>query len=367
MKTNNLKSPILRLGAFALAAGIGLCNIGCNQDVSKLFFTVKGKDLEVTFCDRGASIYSIKYKDTFVTYHPKDYNTFLTDGYCFGRTLGRVTGRIKDGKLNVEGKDYQLELNETGGSGNKNNSIHGGKNGLPSKNFTRYIHETTNSVNVSFNYVSPHMEAGYPETLDTWVTYSVYKNENKIDTHITATSTGVTPVNITTHPFFRLGNDGDVKDCILEIPADQRAEFVVDANKHTDQVPIGKINVKDTPFDFRGGKAIGKDIEKAKAEDETSGGYDHIWIFNENKQYINLTNPKTNIKLHVDTDADAIIMYANCYPHTNDEMNPSGKDALYSGISVEPYKFFTKDSVSDLNIAPDEPFTRNISYTFSGL
>lgn len=367
MNTYKNKSKAVKLSALLLLSGAAIATtVGCNNN-SKLFFTVKGKDLEVTFCDRAASIYSIKYGDTVVTYHPKDYNTFLTSGYCYGRTLGRITGRIKDGKLNVDGKEYQLEMNEV--TATKNNSIHGGTNGLPSKNFTRHVIESDSAVKVTFNYFSPDGEAGYPESLNTTITYTVHKDTSKIEVAINAASSGKTPVNITTHPFFRLSNDGDIKDHVLTIPADNRAEFENEASKKTNQVVIGTKSVDGTAFDFRTGKKIGKDIETAKEYDPISGGYDHIWKFNdgESNRYINLYNDKTKINLHVDTDADAIIMYANCYPHENDEMNPSGKDSLYSGISVEPYKFFTKDTVDDLMITPDKPFTRNITYTFSTL
>lgn len=364
MKTNN-KNPKIKSFVALLIGAASLSSVGCNS-VDKLFFTVKGKDLEVTFCDRAASIYSIKYKDQYITYHPKDYNTFLTSGYCYGRTLGRITGRIKDGKLKVDGKEYQLEMNEV--TATKNNSIHGGKNGLPSKDFKRHVSETNNVVKVSFNYFSPDGEANYPGDLDTWVTYTVYKKTNRIDVNITATSDRITPVNITTHPFFRLGNEGDIKDHELTIKANKMAEFVVDSVKHTtDQVPVGTKAVSGTPFDFTTTKTIGKDIEAAKASDITSGGYDHIWYFGDDKFDVKLKNPKNGITLQVDSDADAIIMYANCYPHENDEMNPSGKDTLYSGISVEPYKFFTKDqdSIDGLMITPDKPFERNITYTIT--
>lgn len=372
MNRNSIKTKAMRFLPLLLLTGVSFSNISCERYkkedyLSKLFFTIKGKDLEITFCDIAASVYSIKYKGQYITYHPKDYKTFLTPGYWYGKTLGRITGRIKDGKLNVKDKIYQVEINETGGEGNKNNSIHGGFNGLTTRPFKHYIYENNENIQVSFNYVSPHLEAGYPETLDTWVVYTVHKNEDKFDINITATSTGITPVNITTHPFFRLGNSGDVKNHLLKIPANEMAKYEFNGNK-TNHIVVDKRPITGTPFDFsqENGKPIGQDVEKAKEEDPVSGGYDHIWIFkDENSRYIELTNPDNKLKLRMDTDADAIIMYSNCYPHKDDEMNPSGKDALYSGISVEPYKFFTKDTVSDLNITPNNPFKRNISYTVS--
>lgn len=363
MKNNKFKSKKFYLSSLLLVGFVSLTNVSCGKNIDELFFTVKGKDLEVTFCDRGASIYSIKYKDTVVTYHPKDKSTFLKDDYYYGKTLGRVAGRIKDGKLKVDGKDYQLEVNET--SGKKHNSLHGGKNSFAARDFKHYIEEKNDTIKVSFNYLSPSLEAGFPEVMDSWFVYTIYKNESKIDLNITANVSGTTPCNLSTHPFFRLSNDGDILDHTLEIKSSKMAQY--DEKGEDQTVENFDKDVADTPWDFRDAKKIGKDIEEAKSKDPVSRGYDHIWKFDDDgeENYVELKNPKTNLSLKVTSDADAVILYSNCYPHEGMEINPSGTDTLFSGITIEPIKSFTKYSVEDLNITPDKPFSRYISYKFS--
>ena len=139
---------------------------------------------------------------------------------------------------------------------------------------------------------------------------------------------------------------------------------------------IGKKEFGDSPseslkyFDFRKEKTIGQDIDEVKKIDKVSGGYDHIWVFGENNKTndITLKNSATDIQLKVTSDADAVIMYANCYPKENIEFNPSGVDTLNAGITIEPIKFFTRDKVGEtLNINPSKEFTRNITYTFSDI
>lgn len=366
MNTISNKSKGLRLGGLFLLAGTALASVGCDV-TSHLFFTVKGKDLEVTFCDRGAGIYSIKYKDTYVTYHPQNQNVYLKNDYYYGKALGRVAGRIKDGKMTVDGKDYQLDINEKDNF-YKNNNIHGGKDSITTKNFTRKIRENTDEVTVTFSYLSPSMESGFPEELYCVYEYKISKSESKIDININGTPTGPTPVNLSNHPYFRLGNDGDILNHTITMSnAVSLAKFNIHENKRTDQVVTGEIPLDNTEveeWDFRNEKRIGKDIAAAKAKDLTSGGYDHIWKFDDKYKTndIVLKNPNNKISLTVNTDANAVIMYANCYPHENDLMNPSGKDALYAGITIEPIQFFKK--AEDLIRTPDNPYQRHISYTF---
>jgi len=370
MNTITMKSKGLRLGGLFLLAGAALSSIGCDT-LGHLFFTVKGKDLEVTFCDRGAGIYSIKYKDTFVTYHPQNEHTYIKNDYYYGKALGRVAGRIKDGTFKLNGREYQLDINEKDNY-YKNNNIHGGKNSITTRKFDRKVTETDNDINVMFTYTSQAMESGFPERLDCVYNYKISKTESKITLDIFGIPSGPTPVNLSNHPYFRLGNEGNILKHTLEMPtAKSLAKFEMHEDNRTDQVVTGEISLdKAKEFDFRKEKAIGQHIEKAKELDLTSGGYDHIWKFNNStNNTITLKNPDNGISLKVDTDADAVIMYANCYPHTDDAMNPSGKDALYAGITIEPIKFFVQDpntkELNDIIYTPDKPYTRNITYTFN--
>jgi len=376
MKTNpKMRSKLFTLASFALLGGVVMGTSSCGKIGSKsiddYFFTVKGKDLEVTFCDKGAAIYSIKYKDEYMTYHPKNKEVFMKDDYYYGKVLGRVTGRFKDGKLNIDGKDYQLEVNEV--SKTKNNSLHGGTHGLATKYFNRFVSEDDYGTYVTFRYLSPDMEAGYPGDLDISLKYTIQKNVSEITLAISATTNKKTPIDITTHPYFRLGNTGTIKDHKLIIGTDKMAQY----DSTGGQTVIGVSDISESgPYNFNTdiGDAftIGSRIEKAKELDPISGGYDNIWASKEGEllKDIKLFNDKNTLKVSwIGGEANAIIMYSNCYPHINDEMNPSGKDELYAGISVEPYKFFSRNDLSPIMYGPNEDngptFENVITYTFS--
>lgn len=367
MKTNISKSKALRLCAFALLGGAIISTTGCSNDnISKLFFTVKGDQLEVVFCDRGASIYSIKYKDQFVTYHPKDKKTFITDNF-YGKCLGRIAGRIPDGNLRIGSKEYSLEINET--KGGKNNCLHGGKNGLHTVDWTHEIVELKDCYQVTFKYVSPAGESGFPENLNVRYVYNVSKTDGELNLVIDAGSSGLTPADLSIHPYFRLGNSGTIKKHKLTVSTDYIAKY--DDEGH--QTVIGTKKVTDAgnePWNFKTAKEIGKDIEEAARKDVVSGGYDHIWYFGENDNIgeNDLVLESDKIRLDVTSeDSNAVIMYSNCWEVDGQEMNDGEKDTKYAAITIEPYTFFTTEqkSIEKLFINKDKSFTRHITYSFS--
>lgn len=369
MKKQRIISKVLLAGALLPVTSLAFVNTSCS-DSEKLFFNIQAGDLDITFCDKGASIFSIKYKDEYITYHPHDKNVFLQDDNYYGKTLGRVAGRIKDGKLNVGGKDYQLEVNEVkhDGQTEKNNTLHGGTHSLATKNFNRTIGETENYYTVSFNYASPAGESGFPETVNSTFTYNIYKNISKIDLYITASSSGPTPINLSTHPFFRLGGPGTtIREHLLQIPADNMAVYDnMIGEMKGGQIVVGTQSVTSTPWDFKTAKQIGSAIDGARTQDPVSGGIDHIWKLNSGAtNTIQLINPTNGRKLTVETDASGVIMYANCFPKLGQRMNDGELDTQDAAITIEPYTYFTKDTIDSLIVQPTEPFTRYISYTIS--
>ena len=95
----------------------------------------------------------------------------LPDTFFFGETIGRTTNRIKNATIDdLNGRSYKLAQN------NGPNSLHGGRIG-----FGKRIFEGPEAVNhhgkegVLFKYISPHMEEGYPGTIELRVWYTAWK------------------------------------------------------------------------------------------------------------------------------------------------------------------------------------------------
>jgi len=62
-------------------------------------YELKNDELDVIVSSFGAGIYSLKYHERNMVITPKDYMVYCySDGY-YGKTVGRIAGRIENGVL----------------------------------------------------------------------------------------------------------------------------------------------------------------------------------------------------------------------------------------------------------------------------
>jgi len=90
-----------------------------------------------------------------------------------------------------------------------------------------------------------------------------------------------TVVNPTNHSYFNLDghNSGTILKHYMEIYSGQILEI------GNDMIPTGRIiDISDTPFDFRKRKQIGKDIDADNPQMKIAGGYDHNYIFQNDRK-----------------------------------------------------------------------------------
>lgn len=233
------------------------------------------------------------------------------DGYQ-GALIGRFGNRIAKGRFSLDGKDYTLAVN------NGVNHLHGGDVG-----FSHRIWEVTEvdgeEPALILRLISPDGEEGYPGTLSVTVTYRL-TTQNGLVLHYEATTDQATPVNLTNHSYFNLrGFDfGSIRPLQLTLDAD--------AYLPTDDtlIPTGEIRaVEGTPFDFREGKAMGKDIGASHPDLLTAGGYDHCLVFT--KREIEgivcrgeLYDPESGRVMTLYTDQPCVQLYSGNFL-TNDQ------------------------------------------------
>jgi aldose 1-epimerase len=184
----------------------------------------------------------------------------------FGCVVGRVGNRIAKGKFTLEGKTYQLAVN------NGPNHLHGGvKRSLDKVVWKAEVLEK-NPPLLRLSYTSPDGEEGYPGKLDIQVTYSLSdKNELTID--YKATTDKATPVNLTNHTYFNLAGAG--ADTVLNHELTLASEEYTPVDDTL--IPLGKnAPVKGTPFDFTKPHKLGERI--APLEKTPAMGYDHNFV-----------------------------------------------------------------------------------------
>lgn len=255
--------------------------------------------------------------------NPADY---MADGPCAGKIPGRYANRIAGGKLRVDGKDYDLAVN------NGPNALHGGPTGFQNRIWdSRVVGDS-----VVFYRTSPDGEESYPGTLEVEATYT-WSDANQLSLELMATTDAPTVVNLTNHCYWNLEgeNAGSVLDHKLYLAASRYLP--------TDStlIPTGAMeSVTGTPMDFTDAKAIGRDIKEKFAALEYGKGYDNCWVIDDYnagvlKTAAVLEAPKSGRVLEVATTQPAVQVYtgnwlAGC------PLNPEGRSYNdYDGVAIE--------------------------------
>jgi aldose 1-epimerase len=191
------------------------------------------------------------------------------DGYLskepyFGAIVGRVGNRIAKGRFTLDGRTYQLALNDGP------NHLHGGLKGFDKVVWNAQV-VPGDTPSVRLSYLSKDGEEGYPGNCAVTVTYSVTgANELRIDYSVTADKD--TPVNVTNHSYFNLGGpeNGDILGYELTLDADRFTP--VDSTL----IPTGELEPVDgTPMDFRKPTVIGAHLREVGGNPV---GYDHNFV-----------------------------------------------------------------------------------------
>ena len=321
----------------------------------------------------GVSVSITNYGGRVVSFMVPDKNNKLTDvvlGYdsisaygkkgepFFGALIGRYGNRIGKGKFTLEGKAYQLQLNDG------TNTLHGGTDGF----FGKVWEAKQNGQQLELTYSSADGEAGYPGKLDVKVVYTL-TNENAFQIDYTATTDKATIVNLTNHAYFNLSGEGSktILDHELMIAAD--AITPVDSTL----IPTGALlPVKGTSFDFTVAKAIGKDIERKEEQLKFGKGYDHNFVLKPNDGKIPVAILKstiTGIKMEVYTTEPGLQFYSGNFLTGVDKDGKGGKSYAYrSALCLETQHF--PDAPNHANfvstvLKPGQTYTTSTTYKFS--
>lgn len=263
---------------------------------------------------RGASAKVITYGATLTELFMPDRHGKMADvvlgfdnieGYLgqhpyFGGTIGRYANRIAKGKFTLDGKEYQLFLN------NGPNSLHGGQIGFNRRVWKAEELKDEDGAAIRFSYLSKDGEENYPGNLKVSVTYTL-TNTDELKLQYSAETDKDTVLNLTNHSYFNLsGADaGTILKYILYINADKYTP--VDSTL----IPTGKIeSVVGTPLDFLKPTEIGARIGEIK----DIGGYDHNYVLNGKAGTLRVaakvTDPESGREMEVLTTQPGVQFYS---------------------------------------------------------
>ena len=271
-----------------------------------------------------------KYEDIVLGYDSlKDYENCTT---YFGSIVGRYGNRIGKGKFTLNGKEYQLTINDG------ENHLHGGKYGFNKVLWDAKVVKDSAGPSLALTYISPDGEEGYPGKVTLVVTYTLTdKNEFRIVYN--GTTDKATILNPTHHSYFNLS--GSFANTILNHQLMVNADTMTPVDKGL--ITTGKmLDVTNTPMDFRSLTAIGARIHDSFEQLIFGKGYDHNWVlkgYNDKIQKAaELYEPTSGRLMTVYTDQPGLQFYSGNFLNGNDK----GKGVAYqlrTGLCLEAQCF----------------------------
>ena len=307
------------------------------------------------------------FKDVVWGYGSIDAYLNAKDKYS-GPVVGRYGNRIKDGKFSLDGKEYQLTVNENG------NQLHGGAGGFSTKIWdAEQFTDKAGNPAVKMTYLSPDGEEGYPGNLTISVTYTLTQ-ENEVVIDYSATTDAPTILNPTSHVYYNLhGTSAKSTDSHL-------MTIYADGYTPTDDelIPTGEIApVKGTPMDFRTATAIGARMDTTDFEPLRLGtGHDHNWVLNKTSDGTHkgahiaaeVYEPETGIVMKIYTDQPGLQFYAGQGMNGKETGKRGEVHNVRSGIALETQNF--PDAPHHENfpssvLRPGETYTHHTVYAFS--
>ena len=272
----------------------------------KLYTLKNAAGMEVCITNFGGRLVSImvpdkdgKMTDVILGFdNVSDYQNISND---FGASIGRYANRINQGKITIDGVEYQLPQNNYG------HCLHGGPDGWQYK---VYEAKQLNDNQLELVLNSPDGDSNFPGNVVAKVIYTLTE-DNAVDIKYEATTDKKTVINMTNHAYFNLNGEPSVNSMnqILYIASDSITP--VDSTFMT----TGEMmSVAGTPFDFNTPKAIEQDVTNFDNEQIKFGnGFDHNWVLNTNcditKLAAKLTSPITGITLEVYTNEPGVQVY----------------------------------------------------------
>ena len=284
---------------------------------------------------------------------------YIYDGPNMGKIPGRYANRIAEGKLTIDGKEYQLGVNLPP------HHLHGGKDGFSNRNWKSEIFEN----GVRFTYISADGEENYPGELRVSATYR-WSEDNQLSLDIEAECDRETVVNLTNHTYWNL--EGADAGTALHHELKMKAHGWLPTDKT--QIPTGEIApVAGTPMDFTEWKELGRDIREDFEPLKIGKGYDHCWAIDDWSEgklitdAVELRDRKSGRIMRITSDQPGVQVYTgNWLKGSAPNCSGRGYDD-YDGVAIEMQGFPDAPNQKQFpsqSLKPGEVYRRNIMFSF---
>lgn len=299
------------------------------------FVLTNQKGMEMRVMDYGCTITSLnvpdragQFDDVVLGFETLD--EYLHSPHYVGCIIGRCAGRIANGSLNINDKTYHLSINQPP------HHLHGGVHGFHTKIWNATPYANAEGTGITFSYVSPEGEEGYPGNVIVDVRYFL-SHDNAVLFQYSAHTDMSSVINLTQHTYFNL-NGG--RDTILKHGLAINSDEVLPVNDT--KTPTGEIQpVEDTVFDFRQPTLLGHVLLQHSEVLRSTKGLDHCFVIRKGEKALShaaiLMDVTSARRMDVFTTEPGLQVY------TGNDLEGRGKRGLeygpYSGIALETQHF----------------------------
>lgn len=341
-----------------------------NGDNVQLFTLSNANGTQVKITNYGGIIVALETLDKFgvssdivLGYH--DIQSYENDPYYLGAIIGRYAGRIDQGRFAIDGKTYQLTLN------NSDNQLHGGFKALNKQLWQATTENSAEKVSLILQHTSPHGDNGFPGNVDFKVKYSL-NNSNELSIEYFASTDKTTVINLTQHSYFNLAGhqSGDIYQHQVQINADH----FLPMNERI--YPTGEIRkVEGSAQNFLHLTSLGENINADDEQVTIAKGYDNYWLTNNNaisgEVFVaRAFEPNSGRQLTLYSDQPCLVLYTANYIDGGQTGKENCLYQKHSAFCFEPQRLANRVTGADIQntiLRPKQPFYSQTRLVFDAI
>ncbi|MCL1631447.1 galactose mutarotase [Sporolactobacillus sp. CPB3-1] len=284
-----------------------------------------------------------------------DTNTYLTNPFHVGNTIGRVGGRIKNSSFAINAIKYHVPANEGP------NLIHGGDHGFSSWNWHAATESLQNAVNVTFSRKIATQDDGFPGNIEVKISYTL-DNQNKVTIQFFGQSDADTLFNPMTHVYFNLSDDQEtIMNHELQINSRQHVE--VDDQK----LPTGRLlEHSGTAFDFSKPVTLQKAFAQLQKESGKTQFDDAFKLVDQEHPAVVIRDNASHRQVRVYSDRNGVVMFT-ANPEVIGKPKEWEASHPYNGVAIEAQTFpdaIHHPEFGDIVLKANQPKVYTVHYQY---
>ena len=219
---------------------------------------------------------------------------YLNQQAYLGAIAGRYSNRIANGKLNYQGTQYQLDVNQA------TNCLHGGTDGFHLKHWQM----STLDNGVRLTLESPDGDMGFPGNCTVQLDYRL--DDNNLIIEMRAKVDKACPISLTQHSYFNLegGNSTTNTEHLIQVDSQQYLTM------NDVGVPTAIKATANSDLDLTAPTALS--VQTQRASLAPTNGFDHCYVLNNAEEVVRfgcLSSPKTGRTMTIYTNQPGVQVY----------------------------------------------------------